>query len=337
MNWNIVDNILDTLSKQISVQKLNNLAINFCTEYLGTATYRFYLMEQFQEGLVFDVVSCNGSPKPCDYETTYTEEISRTSICKQEFFEKEGHGFFSIHYNRRCVALLVLNIENCQMPLSNYAILKSIVTLWNNQLQTLHHFQRDYLTGLYNREYFLETLNAGTFGQVAEDSHLSSSAHNHIDNRQHNIHVETNAILFIDIVNFDDINQKYGFSIGDEVLIALANLINLSFRSNDIYCRYAGDVFGIFVYQQSKINIDHIINRFIDRVEKSNFPVVEKITIKVGYTIARNGLLASELINQVRIALNAAKDSDNDFVQYTDKHSDPENEQSIQIGDIEFF
>ncbi|MEO1888730.1 MAG: bifunctional diguanylate cyclase/phosphodiesterase [Cycloclasticus sp.] len=53
------------------------------------------------------------------------------------------------------------------------------------------------------------------------------------------------ALLFLDIQNFNSINNQYGYKMGDELLITLANRLQTSVRKGDTVSRFGGDKFVI--------------------------------------------------------------------------------------------
>ena len=77
----------------------------------------------------------------------------------------------------------------------------------------------DGLTGKYNQEYFQHATN-----------HILES-------------VEPVAALFIDLDGFKSINDGYGHSVGDRLLIEISNRVESVLRQNDILARYGGDEF----------------------------------------------------------------------------------------------
>lgn len=86
---------------------------------------------------------------------------------------------------------------------------------------------RDPLTGLFNREYFLETLGqdvaiARRYGQ-------------------------TMALLFMDLDNFKEVNDTLGHQAGDRLLTRTASLLRATVRESDSLCRYAGDEFIVLL------------------------------------------------------------------------------------------
>ena len=85
----------------------------------------------------------------------------------------------------------------------------------------------DFLTSLWNRRYFM---------QVAENEIKRA--------RRYNINF---SLLMIDIDRFKTINDNYGHSTGDKVLIELANLLKNRLRDVDIVARLGGEEFGVLL------------------------------------------------------------------------------------------
>ncbi len=94
-------------------------------------------------------------------------------------------------------------------------------------LQHILHEQavRDSLTGLHNRRYLNETL--GHELARAERGNYSI------------------CFVMLDIDRFKNINDKDGHTVGDNVLIHLANQLLKHTRTGDIVCRYGGEEFLI--------------------------------------------------------------------------------------------
>jgi diguanylate cyclase (GGDEF)-like protein len=85
--------------------------------------------------------------------------------------------------------------------------------------------QIDALTGLWNRRYFDERLEA--------EVSMARRAPRPL------------AVLMIDIDKFKLINDTYGHATGDEVLRRVACLLGESVRTEDIVCRYGGEEFAV--------------------------------------------------------------------------------------------
>src|SRR5262245_16940045 len=83
---------------------------------------------------------------------------------------------------------------------------------------------RDPLTNLPNRALFLDRVNRALARRRREDQSL--------------------GVLFVDCDDFKRINDGLGHLVGDQVLIALAERLRGSVRSEDTVARFGGDEFG---------------------------------------------------------------------------------------------
>jgi len=131
----------------------------------------------------------------------------------------------------------------------------------SNELKLLA--SQDHMTKLYNRRYFADI----------SVSILDLAKRN---NKQF-------SILMIDIDKFKRINDTYGHHIGDEVIIALANVLKSTNRKSDIACRFGGEEFLILL-PETDIDGAYIIGEKLRKL-------VAELTVKVedqeiGFTIS---------------------------------------------------
>lgn len=99
----------------------------------------------------------------------------------------------------------------------------------NAEEQLLHGACHDALTGLANREYFLECLGRA-FARA---------------NRQ--IQEPRLAVIFLDLDEFKQVNDSYGHLVGDQMLVAFARRLELCVRPCDVVARLGGDEFTILI------------------------------------------------------------------------------------------
>lgn len=94
-----------------------------------------------------------------------------------------------------------------------------------NQLQEAA--VRDTLTGLYNRRYMADIIQAEINRATRQRQPIS--------------------LMMVDIDNFKDINDSYGHVFGDYILSTVAGIFSKSMRNFDLVCRYGGDEFVIML------------------------------------------------------------------------------------------
>ncbi|MBW7995985.1 MAG: diguanylate cyclase [Candidatus Glassbacteria bacterium] len=95
----------------------------------------------------------------------------------------------------------------------------------NNQLETLA--VTDGLTSLYNHRFLMESINR-EFSRAQR-------------------HGRPLALLMADIDDFKNFNDSYGHQLGDEVLVAVADLLRRGRRGTDIVARYGGEEFVLLL------------------------------------------------------------------------------------------
>ena len=88
-----------------------------------------------------------------------------------------------------------------------------------------------------------------------------------------------------DINGFKTINDSFGHQTGDDVLVAVANAIRSSFRSDDIIMRLGGDEFAIYMRNVLTPELARIrIARLFENVARIELPNIPKgsITVSLG-------------------------------------------------------
>ena len=108
------------------------------------------------------------------------------------------------------------------------------------------------------------------------------------------------AILFIDLDKFKAVNDTFGHSIGDELLIIVSKRIKKAIRNDDYIVRIGGDEFVVIIKIASEKSLLRIVNSIKntfthDIVIKGN---IISIDISIGIaTYPSNGKTIEELLN----------------------------------------
>jgi len=110
------------------------------------------------------------------------------------------------------------------------------------------------------------------------------------------------AVLFIDCDRFKSINDTLGHTVGDDLLLSIANRLKENVRASDTVCRFSGDEFVIVLGDIEHIStIDRIARKLLDSIAEPHFLEGHKVftTISMGITVYPideknvNGLLTS--------------------------------------------
>ncbi len=102
-------------------------------------------------------------------------------------------------------------------------------------LHLRHMAEHDALTGLYNRQYFLNAL------ELAVENAQRTKTYSY-------------ACLYIDLDNFKYLNDSHGHLQGDRMLVELAEILRKRTRKTDILARLGGDEFVILL---ANVDLEH--------------------------------------------------------------------------------
>ncbi|MEK7241415.1 MAG: diguanylate cyclase, partial [Planctomycetota bacterium] len=133
----------------------------------------------------------------------------------------------------------------------------------NNRLSTLS--VTDGLTSLYNHRFLMECLK---------------NEHKKVLRYKHPI-----SILFLDIDGFKHINDTYGHSAGDAVLVELAKVVRGQLRDVDVVGRYGGEEFCVIMPHTPFSGAKTAGERLVEVVARHNFSPSSKalnITVSIG-------------------------------------------------------
>ena len=111
------------------------------------------------------------------------------------------------------------------------------------------------------------------------------------------------TFCLFNINGFKSINDASGHQTGDDVLVAVANAVRASFRSDDIIMRVGGDEFAVFIRGVVEADLAKIkIARLFENVGRIEFESIPKgsISISLGAAVANaNGAPADEEYKEI--------------------------------------
>lgn len=126
------------------------------------------------------------------------------------------------------------------------------------------------------------------------------------------------VILVIDIDHFKHLNDSYGHTIGDKVLIKIGNIIKLSIRQGDFAFRYGGEEFVIVLPGTSLALGCTIAERLRSRIAQTEFAfgtLRVPVTISIGLANRQPSIASSFAFEQADRALYQAKQQGRNQVQ----------------------
>jgi diguanylate cyclase (GGDEF)-like protein/PAS domain S-box-containing protein len=163
---------------------------------------------------------------------------------------------------------------------------------------------RDALSGLFNRRFLEETCTRELARAQREGYPV--------------------ALAMFDLDLFKRINDTYGHAAGDEVIIALARLLQQHARSSDTACRFGGEEFVLLLpgvdLETAATRVEELRRTFADTVIAFGAFRL-RATVSAGVAAyPAHGLSTHELVARADEALYAAKRSGRNRVEYWRDH-----------------
>lgn len=133
--------------------------------------------------------------------------------------------------------------------------------------------ERDSLTGFLNRKYFEEKVNVYLLKPKAKGT-----------------------FFMMDLDDFKNVNDTYGHVMGDQLILAFADVLRMNTRGNDYVCRIGGDEFAIFC---PELDRDHVIRKRAENIirtftEKKKELGCEECSVSIGIMIKYAGQEAAD-------------------------------------------
>lgn len=150
-----------------------------------------------------------------------------------------------------------LRVQQLKEHVNELSLLNKALQEKEKEIQQLAYY--DTLTGVANRTMFYS---------IAENFMANTDRSNTVL-----------GLMFIDIDNFKTINDQYGHSAGDKILVEAAKILARSTRESDMVFRFGGDEFVILLQGIHENKSYKIIS---DRINKKN----KKIKLEDGTEVA---------------------------------------------------
>jgi diguanylate cyclase (GGDEF)-like protein len=152
--------------------------------------------------------------------------------------------------------------------------------------------ERDMLTPLFNRRYFLSALHQ----RIARVDRFGDRV----------------VLIYVDVDGLKRINDSFGHAAGDFALVEIANRLSGAMRAVDVLARIGGDEFGILLEQVGLSEARGKLRRLAKAIgdEPVSFDGQQiKLSATFGMTMITPGASAEELIGRADQDMYRAKRS----------------------------
>lgn len=149
------------------------------------------------------------------------------------------------------------------------------------QLELRRQANRDFLTGAFNRRYFMAELDR-------ELARLRRTAGNSV-------------VAFLDIDHFKQVNDTHGHTCGDHVLREFADLVDDKCRGTDLFARLGGEEFAVLLVDSDIAAARLWADRVREAVADHSFDGEKalKLTVSIGLAEVGKTQLSSDCITDI--------------------------------------
>lgn len=94
------------------------------------------------------------------------------------------------------------------------------------------------------------------------------------------------SLVFLDIDHFKKVNDTYGHTRGDEVLISFVERVKVNLRTTDLLFRFGGDEFVLILQGVDQFRGPALVRHLLDDISRTQFPGDPPLTITFSAGIA---------------------------------------------------
>ena len=177
--------------------------------------------------------------------------------------------------------------------------LKDVTDDKKSEERLLHDALHDQLTGLPNRELFLDRLDS-----------IAAIATTRTDLRP--------SIFIIDIDRFKQVNDDFGIATGDTILLTIGRRLKRLLKQQDSLARLSGDQFGLILMSRTDVAaVAQVAEELREAIRAPiNFTDREIVlTGSIGLTGWSEGCAAEDLLKEAELAMYQAKRLGGDRVE----------------------
>ena len=119
------------------------------------------------------------------------------------------------------------------------------------------------------------------------------------------------AVLFLDLDDFKEINDSLGHTVGDDVLIAVAQRLDGAIRAADTAARFGGDEFAVLLEdvsgEEAAAAAQRVLDMLAEPVRADGREIALRTSVGVSVAVAGDARTAEELIRDADAAMYTAK------------------------------
>ncbi len=145
-----------------------------------------------------------------------------------------------------------------------FSWMRSYNKILSDKIELESKYILDRFTGIYTREYF-------NFRLKEEISHVQREKY-------------PISMIYFDLDHFKNVNDVYGHSAGDEVLLEMVSVVKSIIRLEDVFSRWGGDEFILLLPSTDLKGAKFVADRIRSEIESLEISKAYGVTASVGYS-----------------------------------------------------
>lgn len=184
----------------------------------------------------------------CFWDLLHSMEAASVGILQEQLQQGQALTTLEARYRHRDGNQLWINWNIIPFPQESllYGTGRDISQRKTSEAELIYKTLHDSLTGLDNRTYFMQKLDLALQKCNCQSQYRF-------------------AVLFIDLDNFKYVNDTLGHSIGDQLLIQVAHLLQKTVAETDAVARLGGDEFTVLL---ENVSYWQEVLQVVDRIQK---------------------------------------------------------------------
>jgi diguanylate cyclase (GGDEF)-like protein len=155
----------------------------------------------------------------------------------------------------------------------------------------------DPVTGVANQKYFME---------ISGTEAYKASRYNH-----------PLSLAYLDVDGFKEVNDKFGHTVGDALIVLIANTIKENIRASDLVARLGGDEFAILFPvtggEQIKVVVSNVRDKLNAAVQAGKYGVTFSIGV---VTFTDHDYTIDDVIRKADDLMYSVKNSGKNMIRY---------------------
>ena len=194
-------------------------------------------------------------------------------------------------------------------------LMRDVTNLKRSHERLIHDAVHDSLTGLPNRELFMDRLQ-GAITRAREGQ----------ANRP--------TVIFIDIDRFKNVNKSFGLVIGDSMLLTLGRRLGRHLNPQDTLARLGGDQFAVLLISETDPHHVATLAERVRRALRTPMKISAKeiiLTASIGIVVHDGQVTAQDMLREGELAMLRAKRAGADRIEIFNPSMRGEDESKLPL------